>query len=173
MYAYIHNNNNNNNNNNMYDMYIYIYIYIYDWGPIRGECPRGEGRPEARGWASEGFPTNLNPFLLLLLLLLLPPYFCSFLPSFSFRPVPSRPVPRIMLRGHLLGAGHLASGPAQTPGGTGAGLAEGKRHAIREMGGAPRNLAPRNHLSVWIVKHIRLPLHRCIWWNKYRRVPTL
>ena len=23
---------------------------------------------------------------------------------------------------------------------------------IREMGGAPRNLAPRNHLLVWIVK---------------------
>ena len=32
---------------------------------------------------------------------------------------------------------------------------------MREMGGAPRNLAPRNHLLVWIVQPtIRLPLHR-------------
>ena len=43
---------------------------------------------------------------------------------------------------------------------------------IREMGGALRNPAPRNHSSVWMFKPSRLPLHGCIWWNKYRRVPT-
>ena len=39
-----------------------------------------------------------------------------------------------------------------------------KIDGVREMGGAPRNPAPRKHILVWIVKQsIRLPLHRCIW----------
>ena len=33
---------------------------------------------------------------------------------------------------------------------------------LREMGGAPRNPAPRTHLGV-DCQIIRLPLHRCIW----------
>ena len=36
-----------------------------------------------------------------------------------------------------------------------------------------RNPAPRNHFLVRIVKPSgRLPLHRYVWWTKYRRVPT-
>ena len=34
---------------------------------------------------------------------------------------------------------------------------------VREMGGAPRNPAPRNHLLD--CQSIRLPQHRCTWWN--------
>ena len=52
--------------------------------------------------------------------------------------------------------------------------------ATREMGGAPRNPAPRNHFSCADCRTMRLPLHRCIRWkhseqNKkqtHRGVPT-
>ena len=44
------------------------------------------------------------------------------------------------------------------------GASGGHPGPVREMGGAPRNPAPRNHFSVWIVKPLRI--------DKYRREPT-
>ena len=51
-----------------------------------------------------------------------------------------------------------------------------RRHAvcahIREMGGAPRNPAPRNHLLVWIVKPSGCHCTDVLDGKEYRRVPT-
>ena len=41
----------------------------------------------------------------------------------------------------------------------------------REMGGAPRNPAPRNHFLVWIVKPSGCHCTDAFGGNKYRRVP--
>ena len=43
---------------------------------------------------------------------------------------------------------------------------------IREMGGAPRNPAPRNHFLVWIVKPSGCHCTEALGGKKYRRVPT-
>ena len=43
--------------------------------------------------------------------------------------------------------------------------ARGAEQGLREMGGAPRNPAPRNHLLGVDCQITRLPLHRCIWWR--------
>ena len=45
-------------------------------------------------------------------------------------------------------------------------------HPIREMGGAPRNPAPRNHLLVWIVKSPGCHCTDAFGGKQYRRVPT-
>ena len=42
---------------------------------------------------------------------------------------------------------------------------------MREMGGAPRNPAPRNHLWVRIVKPSGCPMHGCIWWKTISQLP--
>ena len=43
---------------------------------------------------------------------------------------------------------------------------------LREMGGAPRNRAPRNHFSVWTVKPSGCHCTHACGGNQYRRVPT-
>ena len=43
---------------------------------------------------------------------------------------------------------------------------------LREMGGAPRNPAPRNRLLVWIVKPPGCRCTDAFGVEKYRRVPT-
>ena len=43
---------------------------------------------------------------------------------------------------------------------------------LREMGGAPRNPAPRNHCLAWIVKPPGCHCTDALGGNKYRRVPT-
>ena len=43
---------------------------------------------------------------------------------------------------------------------------------LREMGGAPRNPAPRNHFLVWIVKSPGCHCTDAFGGKKYRRVPT-
>ena len=42
---------------------------------------------------------------------------------------------------------------------------------MREVGGAPRNPAPRNHSLVWIVKPSGYPLQNAFGGKTYRRVP--
>ena len=44
--------------------------------------------------------------------------------------------------------------------------------AIREMGGASRNPAPRNHFLVWIVQPSGCLCTDAFGGKKYRRVPT-
>ena len=45
-------------------------------------------------------------------------------------------------------------------------------HYLREMGGAPRNPAPRKHFSVWIVKPSGCPYTDAFCGQIHRRVPT-
>ena len=48
----------------------------------------------------------------------------------------------------------------------------GRMNSLREMGGAPRNPAPRNHFSAWIVEPSGCHCTDAIGGERYRRVPT-